>query len=76
MSNEKVYANGIRTFAKNEKAPAFILGTIVITPSELIKWINENEQYLSEYNGAKQLKLQVLQGKDKLTIQVDTYKKQ
>ena len=39
MSKEKIYPQGLRTFAKNEKAPDFVLGTLVITPNELIKWL-------------------------------------
>jgi hypothetical protein len=75
MATEKVYAAGIRTFAKNEKAPSFVLGTIVITFEELGAWIKgEGKEYLTEYQGKKQLRLQVLDGKDRLTIQVDTFK--
>ena len=75
MANEKVYAKGIRTFKRNEKAPEFILGTLVITVDEFVNWCNGNKQYLTDYNGVRQLKLQVLKGKeDQLTIQVDTYK--
>lgn len=71
---DKIYPKGIMTFKKNDKAPSFVLGTIVITPNELNKWLRENIGLLTEYNGEKQLKLQVLQGKEKLTLQVDTWK--
>jgi len=71
---EKIYPKGIVTFKKNDKAPSFVLGTIVITPNELNKWLKENLSLLTEYKGEKQLKLQVLQGKEKLTLVVDTWK--
>ena len=59
---EKVYAKGIRTFGKHEKAPDFVLGTLIISPNELMEWINENPQYLTDYKGSPQLKMQVLNG--------------
>lgn len=74
--NEPIYAKGLRTFAKNEKAPEFVLGSLVITMNELIAWAKENQQYLTEYNGQKQLKLQLLRKKDGngINLVVDTFK--
>jgi len=74
MAETKIYPKGLRTFAKNEKAPSFVLGTLVITPNELTSWIRENESLLSDYNGSKQLKLQILQGDKGIYFTVDTYK--
>lgn len=75
MANEKIYPKGINTFAKHEKAPDFVLGTIVINLSTFKEWINgEGKQYLSDYKGSPQIRLQVLQGKERLNIQVDTWK--
>lgn len=72
---EKIYPKGINTFAKHEKAPDFVLGTIVINLSNFKEWINgDGKEYLSDYKGSPQLKLQVLQGKERLNILVDTYK--
>ena len=72
--SEKIYAKGINTFAKNEKAPDFVLGTIVINLNSFKEWINgEGRKYLSDYKGSPQLKLQVLQGKERLNILVDTF---
>ena len=74
MAETKIYPKGLRTFAKNEKAPAFVLGTLVITPNELIEWVNQNSNLLTDYNGSKQLKCQILQGDKGIYFTVDTYK--
>lgn len=72
---EKIHPKGIRTFNKHEKAPDFVLGTMVITLNELIAFCKENADLLSEYKGEKQLKLQILKSKDGgLKAVVDTYK--
>jgi hypothetical protein len=75
MSNEKVFPKGVFGFAKNEKAPIFVIGTLVITPRELVDWLNaDGKQYLTEYKDKKQLKLQITEGRDgKLNIAVDTF---
>ena len=74
MSKEKIYVKGLRTFAKNEKAPDFVLGTLIITPNELVQWLKENEQYLTDYKGTKQLKCQILNGDKGIYFTVDTWK--
>ena len=74
MANEKVYAKGIRCFPKHEKQPSFVLGAMVITIAELNDWVKQNEQYLTDYNGQKQLKFQILQGDKGINLVVDTYK--
>ena len=73
---EKVYPKGIRVFAPHEKAPSFIKGTMVITMNELFQFCKDNETLLTEYNGQKQLKLQLQDGRNGLAVVVDTYKKQ
>lgn len=74
MANEKIYPKGIRCFPKHEKQPSFVLGSMVITPNELVQWLKGNENLLSEYNGEKQLKLQILNGDKGIYLTVDTYK--
>lgn len=74
---DKVFAKGIRTFAKHNSAPDFVLGELVITPNELFTWLKgEGAQYLTEYKETKQLKLQVTKSRDGgLMLAVNTYKK-
>jgi len=76
MANETIFAEGIRTFGRNEKAPDFVLGSIVITLEDFKAWVNSNQQYLTDYNGKKQIKLQVLKKKDGngITVIVDNFK--
>lgn len=73
---EKVFAKGIRVFKKGDKAPDFVIGTVVVSLNELITWAkNEGKDYLSEYKGEKQVKLQVTKSKEGgIVIAVDTFK--
>lgn len=76
MSNEKIYISGIRTFPRNEKAPDFVIGSGVITVDMLKEFINTNQHLLEEYNGAKQLKFQMLKNSNGgVSFVVDTWKK-
>ncbi len=75
MSAEKVFAKGIMCFDKHASAPDFVVGTVVITPRELVEWIKENPNYLTDYKGAKQLKFQILKGSKGPYMVVDTYVK-
>ena len=74
---EKVYVEGFRGFKPNEKAPDFVLGTLIVTPKEFIDFLNNKcSKYFTEYNGKQQIKFQVLRAKDGgLTFVVDTYVK-
>ena len=77
--SEKVFCKGLRTFPKHEKQPEFVLGSLIIEPETLIEFIKgEGKQYLTEYKGKKQLKLQMLKPKDGngVNFVVDTYKKE
>lgn len=71
---ETIYPEGIRTFDKNPNQPDFVIGSLVITPNKLVAWLKENENLLTEYNGDKQLKCQILKGDKGLYVKVDTWK--
>jgi hypothetical protein len=73
MKKEKVYPKGIMAFKPNEKAPSFVKASVLVTPNELINWLKENSDYLTEYKGNKQLKLQLLENEKGLYFVVDTY---
>ena len=75
MAETKIYPKGIRLFPKHANAPTFVKGSIVLTPNELFAWLKENKQHLTEYNGQKQLKLQLLENEKGLYVTVDTWKK-
>lgn len=74
---EIVKAKGLITFAPNEKAPEFVLGTIAISLKQLNEWVKgEGAQYITDYKGEPQLKLQVtsMKGKRGILLAVDTWK--
>ena len=72
---DQILPEGIRFFPKHERAPDFVLGTMVVTLDDLTKFFNDRKDLLTEYNGKKQLKLQLLKSREgKLYSAVDTYK--
>ena len=73
MKKEKVFPKGMMAFKPNEKAPDFVKASVMVTPNELISWLKENSDYLTEYKGNKQLKLQLLENDKGLYFVVDTY---
>lgn len=74
--SEKIYPKGLRSFKPHEKAPSFVLGTIIMDVNAFRDWIEgEGREYFTDYQGKSQLKLTVLQSdKTGVNIQVDTYK--
>lgn len=71
---EKIKPQGLRTFKAHEKAPSFVKGTLLITIDEFTDWLKENESLLTEYNGKKQLRCQILDSDKGLYLVVDTFK--
>lgn len=72
---EQVLLKGIRLFEKKATQPDFVLATGVITPNDLVAFLKENPELLTEYNGQKQVRIQVLKSKDgKPYVSVDTWK--
>jgi hypothetical protein len=76
MATEKIYPKGVMAFKANQNAPSFVKWAVVISVNELNEWLRANENLLSEYNGKKQLKLQLLENDKGLYFTVDTYKKE
>jgi hypothetical protein len=72
---DQILPKGIRFFNKKASQPDFVIGALVITFNELVNFGKENPELLSEYNGEKQLRLQVLKSKEgNLYASVDTFK--
>jgi hypothetical protein len=72
---DQTLLKGIRLFAPKPTQPDFVLASGVITLNELVTFGKENPQLLTEYNGEKQLRIQLLKSKDgKPYIVVDTWK--
>ena len=73
---EQKLPKGLRFFNPHDNAPDFVIGSLVITPAELWDFIKENPALMKEYNGKKQLRLQVLKSKQgQLYAAVDTFEK-
>jgi hypothetical protein len=74
---DQILPKGFRIFPKHANAPDFVLGTAVITMNELFTFCKGHPELVTEYNGQKQLKLQLLRSKEgKLYAAVDTFKPQ
>lgn len=72
---DKVFINGVRFFPKRDSAPEFVLGTLVLTPKQISEWAAANAQYMSDYNGDSQVRIQITKGQEgKLVFAVDTWK--
>jgi hypothetical protein len=72
---DQTLLKGIRLFQPKPSQPEFVLASGVITLNELVTFAKENPQLLTEYNGEKQLRIQLLKSKDgKPYMTVDTWK--
>ena len=66
---------GIKLFPKKDSQPDFVIASGVLTPDDLNAFLIDQAEHQSEYNGAKQFRIQVLKGKDGGPyIVLDTYK--
>ena len=73
--SDTIFVEGIRVFPPHEKAPDFVKASLIITPRELIDFLKSQADNMTEYNGKKQLKCQMLEGRSGLYLSVDTYKR-
>lgn len=72
--NNRPLPEGVRFFNRHQNAPDFVLASLVITLDELYNFAKNNPQLLADYQGKKQIKLQVLRSKEgKIYSVVDTY---
>jgi len=72
---DKIYPKGLRTFPPREGAPDFVKGTCLVTINELVKFCKDNPDYMSDYKGEPQLKLDIKDGDNGLYFTVNTYKR-
>ena len=72
---EKIFPKGIFYNTPHENAPDFIKANITITIRDLNEFVNGHPKLLSEYQGKKQLKLDLKESKGgKLYLDINTYK--
>ena len=75
MENKVVFIDGLNVFTPGEKAPDFVKASMVINPTKLIKWLQENDQHLKEGEHGLELRTQIKESKQgKLYASVDTFK--
>lgn len=69
---DKKFIQGIRAFKPKVD---FIKAELVISLNELVQFCKENPEMLTDYNGVKQLKIQVKESKDgKVYVDWNDYK--
>jgi hydrogenase maturation factor HypE len=74
MENKVVFVDGLNIFTPSENAPEWVKADMVINPTNLIKWLEKNDQYLKEGKRGLELRLQIKQSaQGKLYAAVDTY---
>ena len=71
---DTIYVEGMRVFPPHQNAPDFVKGSLIITPRELVEFFKTQADNMTEYNGKKQLRCQILEGNKGLYFTVDTYK--
>jgi hypothetical protein len=74
MENKVVFVNGLNIYTPSPNAPEWVKADMVINPTKLIKWLEQNDQYLKEGKHGLEVRLQVKQSaQGKLYASVDTY---
>jgi len=71
---DTIYLAGVRMFPPTDGVPDFVKGSGVIAINQLVKFLKDNPNYMSDYKGEPQVKFQLLEGRKGLYFAVDTYK--
>ena len=74
MENKVIFVDGLNIYTPSTNAPEWVKADMVINPTKLIKWLEQNDQYLKEGKHGLEVRLQVKQSaQGKLYASVDTY---
>jgi len=74
MENKVIFVDGLNIYTPSTNAPEWVKADMVINPTNLIKWLQTNDQYLKEGKRGLELRLQIKQSaQGKLYAAVDTY---
>jgi len=74
MESKVVFVDGLNVYTPSTNAPDWVKADMVLNPTKLIKWLQENDQYLKEGKHGLEVRLQVKQSaQGKLYAAVDTY---
>ena len=72
---DELLPEGLRFFNKKDTQPDFVVGALVVTMNDLFNFCKQNPDLITDYQGKKQLKLQILKStKGNLYAKVDTWK--
>ena len=74
MENKVIFVDGLNVFTPSENAPDWIKANMVINPTQLVKWLEQNDQHLKEGKHGLEIRLEIRQStQGKLYAAVDTY---
>jgi hypothetical protein len=73
-TKETIYAQGLRFFNPRETAPEFVKGEVIVNLKEFFDFVSTQKEHYTEYQGNKQLKLNMLSGNKGMYFTVDTFK--
>lgn len=74
MENKVIFVDGLNIYTPSTNAPEWVKADMVISPTQLVKWLEKNDQYLREGKRGLELRLQIKQSaQGKLYASVDTY---
>ena len=61
MENKVIFVNGLNVYTPSENAPDWVKADMVINPTKLVKWLEQNDQYLKEGKHGLEVRLQIKQ---------------
>lgn len=75
MEKQKIkYVSGLRIFPPAQGQADFMVAQLIVTPSELAKWMKENPDYLSEHKGNAQIRVDIFRDRSgALKMRVNDY---
>lgn len=74
MESKVVFVDGLNVYTPSTNAPDWVKADMVLNPTKLIKWLQDNDQYLKEGKHGLEIRLQVKQSaQGKLYASVDIY---
>jgi len=74
MENKVIFVDGLNVYTPSDNAPDWIKANMVINPTKLVKWLQDNDDHLKEGKHGLELRLEIKQSaQGKLYAAVDTY---
>lgn len=74
MENKVIFVDGLNVYTPSENAPDWIKANMVINPTKLVKWLEQNDQHLKEGKHGLEVRLEIKESaQGKLYAAVDTY---